>query len=50
MPMDDGQTKRLQRVIGNFLFYARVVDPTMLVALNDLAIAQTKGTKKPWTR
>jgi hypothetical protein len=43
--MTNEQTKVLQRVMGTFLYYARVVDPTLLHALNDLASAQTKGTQ-----
>ena len=36
-PMTTVQTKLLQQVCGTFLYYARVVDCTMLHALNDLA-------------
>jgi hypothetical protein len=37
----------LQQIIGTFLFYARAVDNTMLVALGTLAAAaQTRGTEK----
>ncbi|OEU11655.1 hypothetical protein FRACYDRAFT_244773 [Fragilariopsis cylindrus CCMP1102] len=36
-PMDKKETKLLQQVCGNFLYYARAVDTTMLHALNDLA-------------
>lgn len=39
------QTKRLQQVVGTFLFYARAVDATMLHALNALAAAQSNGTQ-----
>lgn len=35
---------RLQQIIGTFLFYACIVNPTMLVALGDLAASQTAGT------
>ena len=42
LPPDD--VKRLQKVVGTLLYYARAVDPTMLVALNGLASAQTKAT------
>ena len=33
--------KRLQKTVGKFLYYARVMDPTMLMALNSLAVVQT---------
>jgi hypothetical protein len=36
----------LQRITGTFLYYARAVDPTMLVALSALASEQTKGTEQ----
>jgi hypothetical protein len=35
----------LQTVCGQFLFYSRAVDPTMLHELNRLAASQTKGTQ-----
>ena len=38
--------KEIQKVVGSFLFYGRVCDYTMLHALNALATAQSKGTKK----
>ena len=44
-PLEKAQISRLQEVIGTFLFYARAVDNTMLVALGTLAAAQTKGTE-----
>jgi hypothetical protein len=43
--LTDNQTKRLQKVVGTFLFYARAVDGTMLHALNALAAAQKNGTQ-----
>jgi Reverse transcriptase (RNA-dependent DNA polymerase) len=45
LPLDAKGIKRLQEVIGTFLFSARAVDNTMLVALSTLAAAQTKGTE-----
>jgi hypothetical protein len=38
-------TKRVQEVLGTLLFYARAVDPTMLVAIGDIATQQAKGTQ-----
>lgn len=36
--------KRIQQIIGTFLYYARAVDPTMLTALNKVASQQAKPT------
>jgi hypothetical protein len=44
-PINAAGIKRLQEVIGTFLYYARAIDSTMLVALGCLAAAQTKGTE-----
>jgi hypothetical protein len=35
------ETKRVQEVVGTLLFYARAVDPTMLVALGTIASSKT---------
>ena len=40
------QTKLLQQVCRIFLFYARVVDYTILHVLNDLATRVKDGTQK----
>jgi hypothetical protein len=45
-PLDKSGIKRLQEVIGTFLFFGRAVDSTMLAGLSTLAAAQTKGTEK----
>ena len=34
----------IQEIVGVFLFYARAVDNTMLLALNDIGSEQTHGT------
>ena len=39
--LDEHNHKRLQKIIGKFLYYDRSIDPTMLVALNSLAALQT---------
>ena len=36
--------KRIQKIIGSLLFYARAVDPTILPALNDVAADQSGPT------
>ena len=33
----DNEKKIIQQVVGTFLYYARAVDATMLVALNEIA-------------
>jgi hypothetical protein len=43
-PLSKDGTKRLQKIIGTLLYYARAVDSTMLVALSDLSSAQAHGT------
>jgi hypothetical protein len=45
LSLDANGIKCLQEVIDTFLFLARAVDNTMLVALGTLAAAQTKGTE-----
>ena len=45
-PLDSAGITRLQQIIGTFLFCARAINKTMLVALGTLAAAQTKGTDK----
>ena len=36
--------KRLQQIIGTFLFYSRAVNPTLLTALSELSSAQATAT------
>ena len=36
--------RRLQEIVGVFLFYGRAIDSTMLVTLGTLASAQNQGT------
>jgi hypothetical protein len=36
----------IQKVTGSVLYYARAVDPTVLIPLNDIATEQTKTTEK----
>jgi hypothetical protein len=44
-PLTNAEKLTLQQVIGYLLYYATVVDPTMLVALNTLAFVQATGTE-----
>lgn len=43
-PLSADRVTRLQQIIGTFLYYARAVDSSMLVALGTLAAAQTRAT------
>jgi hypothetical protein len=45
-PISDAQKKRVQEIIGTFLFAARAVDPTLLVALGSIATQQANCTEK----
>ena len=46
-PLSPKALTRLQQIVGIFLYYARAIDSTMLVALGgSLASAQTKGTEQ----
>ena len=38
------EIKRLQQIIGTFLFYGRAVDPTLLTAISELSSAQATAT------
>ena len=40
------EIKRIQKVVGKFLFLARAIDNTMLHALNEIACNATAGTEK----
>jgi hypothetical protein len=42
--LSTADTTRIQQIVGTFLYYARAVDPTMLVALNDIGASQSKPT------
>ena len=42
LPMHE--IKRLQQIIGTFLFYGHAVDPTLLTALSELSSAQATAT------
>ena len=42
--MDEHNQKRLQKIVGNFLYYFISTDPTMLMALNSLAAVQKNPT------
>ena len=41
---------RIQQIIGGLLYYALAVNCTLLVALGDLASAQTKARDDTWDK
>jgi hypothetical protein len=45
-PLTAEQCLTIQKVTGSVLYYARAVDPTVLMPLNDIATEQTKATEK----
>jgi hypothetical protein len=45
-PLTTKQCLTIQKVTGSVLYYARAVDPTVLMPLNDIATEQTKATEK----
>jgi hypothetical protein len=45
-PLTAQQCLSIQKVTGSVLYYARAVDPTVLMLLNDIATEQTKATEK----
>jgi hypothetical protein len=45
-PLTAPQYLTIQKVTGSVLYYARAVDPTVLMPLNDIATEQTKTTQK----
>jgi hypothetical protein len=45
-PLNAQQCLTIQKVTGSVLYYARAVDTTVLMPLNDIATEQTKATEK----
>jgi hypothetical protein len=43
--LDDAGKKQIQRIVGSFLYYAQAVDPTILMALSDIATQQAAPTE-----
>ena len=42
--LDENNQKRIQKIVGKLLYYARAIDPTMLIELNSLEAVQTNMT------
>jgi hypothetical protein len=45
-PLTGQKCLSIQKVTGSVLYYARAIDPTVLMPLNDIATKQTKATEK----
>jgi hypothetical protein len=45
-PLDKKGIKRVQQIVGSILYYAQVVDMTVLMALSTIANKQMKATEK----
>jgi hypothetical protein len=45
-PLTAKQCLTIQKVTGSVLYYARAVDPTVLMPLNDIATEKTKATEQ----
>jgi hypothetical protein len=45
-PLTAKQCLTIQKVTGSVLYYARAVDPAVLMPLNDIAMEQTKAAEK----
>jgi hypothetical protein len=46
--LEASSTKKVQEIVGSLLYYALALDNTMLVALGDLAAAQSQPTSATW--
>ena len=42
--LDESYQKRLQKIVGRFLYYDRGIYPTISIALNALAVVHKKPT------
>ncbi len=43
--LDEAGKKRVQQIVGSFLYYARAVDPTMLMAPSEISSQQSAPTE-----
>ncbi len=48
--LDEKGLKKVQKIVGSFLYYARAVDMTVLMALSAIAVKQTKAMAKTMGR
>jgi hypothetical protein len=49
-PLDTQGIKKVQKIVGSILYYARAVDMTVLMALSSIAVEQTRATTKTMGR
>lgn len=47
-PLSPQKSKNVQQIIGSLLYYARAVDPTILVALGSISQQQSAPTENTW--
>jgi hypothetical protein len=45
MCLNEAQKKCIQQIVGSFLYYAQAVDPTILMALSEIALQQAAPTE-----
>ena len=45
LALNPEEASTVQQFVGKFLYYARAVNPTMIVALNTIAAQQSKSTQ-----
>ena len=48
-PLSEKQIKRVQDIVGTFVWYSRECDPTLAASLSAIASRQTKGTEDVMT-
>jgi hypothetical protein len=48
--LDTKGIKRVQKIVGSILYYARAVDITVIMALSSIVVEQTKATEKTMAR
>ncbi len=48
--LDKAQKKHIQPILGSFLYYARAMDPTILMALSEIASQQAAPTENTMKR
>ena len=48
--LNEAGIKRVQKIVGSILYYARAVDMTVLMALSSIAMEQTKATDRTLER
>ena len=48
--LDEAPKKRVQQIVGSFPYYARAVDPTILMALSEISSQQSAPTENTMKR